>query len=110
MGTLASITSVEVAGTKAKASAFNNLATEIFGVVNDGTREIYTNTFRNNRTGNSNMTFTGSDCAFFGFHEIAAGLTYDFATSTARGICFDTLVISSTGTLDLASGAAFSVI
>ena len=102
MGTLGSVTSIEVAGTKAKAAAFNNAMTEIFSVLNSGSREIYLNTYRNNRTSSSSMTWTGSDCAFFGYHTIDNGHTYHLATSTARGVCFGELALNSTGALTLA--------
>jgi len=110
MGTLASVTSIEIAGSKARASAFNNAMTEIFGVLNDGSREIYNNTHRLNRIGNSAMTWTGSDCAIMAEHTIPTATTYDFATSSARGVCLGDLTISTNATLDLASGASFMVV
>jgi hypothetical protein len=110
MGTLASITSVEVAGTKAKAAAFNNAMTEIFGVLNDGSREIYNNTHRLNRSSSSDMTYTGSDCALMAYHTIGTATTYDFATSTARGVCFGEITLGQSATLHIASSAVFRVI
>ena len=110
MGTLASITATFVANTKAKAAEVNGLMTEIFGTVNNGSREVYTNTYRNNRTSSSDMTWTGSDCAFFGYHSIATNGTYHLATSTARGICFVEMHINTGASLILNSAAAFSVI
>jgi len=110
MGSLASITSIEIAGTKAKAAAFNNALTEIFGVLNDGSREIYNNTHRWNRNSSSNMTWTGSDVAVMAYHTIGTATTYDLATSTARGICFGTLTLGQSATLHVASNAVFRCI
>jgi hypothetical protein len=110
MGTLASVTSVEVAGTKAKAASFNNAMTELFGVLNDGSREIYNNTSRFSRVSTSDMTFTGNDCALMAYHTIGTATTYDLATSTARGVCLGTLTLGQSATLHVASAAVFRCI
>ena len=113
MGNTPSITNTFTANTKAKSSQVNTNFTNALNFVNDGTYDLFSNSFAARRTSNGNVTLGHNRVYITGYHQIGGdgtNTTYNIATSTARMICFSDLQVVSGSSLIVTPGAEVRVI